>query len=59
MLELPGTFDILFVGREEYVKLKIQDAITDAYGRTLYLKCSDGAVVNWSNVIIIRPARVS
>jgi hypothetical protein len=59
MLELPGVFDILFTGREEYFKAKIKDAIVDAYGHTLYLVGPDGTVYNWSNVVIIKPARVT
>jgi hypothetical protein len=59
MLELPGTFDILFTGKETYVKIKINNMIQDTRGHILYLVGSDEAIYNWNNIVIMRKARVS
>lgn len=59
MLELPGTFHILFVGKENSIRVKINSMMQDSRGHILYLVGSDEAIYNWANIVIMRKARVS
>lgn len=59
MLELPGTFDIMFVGKESYVKIKINMMVQDSRGHIIYLVGVDEAIYNWSNIVVMRKARTN
>lgn len=57
MLELPDTFDVVFVGNEKNVRIKITGMVQDPYGHILWLVGSDGSIYNWDNIIRIRKVR--
>lgn len=52
-----GLHDVMFVGSTEYVKIDIKQIWQDSYGNILWVEAVDGAVYNWSNVIVMRKSR--
>lgn len=54
MIEFDGLFDVLFVGREKYAKVKINRVIRDSNGHILYFEGPNDVIYNWSNILIMR-----
>lgn len=52
-MDFIGTYKIMFVGREEYSQVELEHFIQDAIGHPIYLVGTDGAIYNWSNVIMM------
>jgi hypothetical protein len=54
---LIGPCDIRFVGHEKFVQVNIDTIVQDKNNHVVHVLGKDGAIYNWSNIIVIRKAR--